>query len=213
MSYPQIYPNGQCTYGAAELENWVLRYGNLGNAYAWAVNWASHGGVLSNSPVVGSVACFQPGCDGAEAPYGHVAAVIGVSGNTFTIDEMNGPAGPGRFDDRVCAVSSGVKFLLEGAAPAPTPAPPAPGPHVESFSVRVMPEAKPSVNVRALPTTASAVLREIYPGQAFNCVAWAYGPAITDLEVHTPDRRWYELAGGGWVASALVDGNAGGSTP
>jgi len=204
------YPPGQCTYGASEVEPWVERYGNLGNALSWAVNWASHGGVLSNSPVVGSVACFQPGCDGALAPYGHVAAVIAVSGNTFTIDEMNGPAGPGRFDDRVCAVSSGVKFLLEGT---PSPVPPAPGPHVVPFSVRVMPEAKPSVNVRALPVIPSAILREIYPGQAFNCVAWAYGPVETDLEEHTPDRRWYELAGGGWVASALVDGNAPGSTP
>lgn len=205
-----IYPAGQCTWGAANLEPFVLRYGNLGNALSWASNWASHGGAVSNTPVVGSVACFQPGCDGALAPYGHVAAVISVSGNTFVIDEMNGPAGLGRYDDRACAVSSGVRFLLDQAVPAPAPAP---TPNVENFSVRVMAKATAGVNVRALPTTNSAVLRQVWPGQALNCVAWARGPVETDLELGTPDDRWYEVAGGGWVASALVDGNAPGSTP
>ncbi len=212
MAYANPYPPPECTHGAAQLANWVLRYGLLGNALSWGSNWAAHGGAISASPVVGSVACFQPGVDGAFAPYGHVGYVDAISGNVFRIDEENGPAGPGRLDERWCAASSGVRFLLEGTAPAPSPAP-APGPHVESFSVRVMPEAKPSVNVRALPAIPSQVLRQIYPGQGFNCVAWTYGPVETDLETHTPDRRWYELAGGGWVASALVDGNAVGSTP
>jgi len=204
MTYGNIYPYGECTFGAAELANWVLRYGNLGNAKDWPVNWARHGGLISGYPVVGSIAGFQPGCDGAFAPFGHVGKVINVTGNTFTIDEMNGPAG---------RVSSGVKFLLEGAAPAPPAPVPLPGDHVEAFGIRVMPEARPCVNVRSLPVISNNVVREIYPNQGFNCMAWAYGPAEIDLEEHKPDRRWYELAGGGWVASALVDGNAPGSTP
>lgn len=190
----------------------MQRYGNLGNARSWAANWASHGGTVSGLPVKGSVACFQPGCDGALYPNGHVGVVVSVSGNTFVLDEMNGPAGPGRYDDRVCAVSSGVKFLLQGRAPTPTPTPP-PGVHVEAFSVRVMAKCTAGAHVRALPTTSSPVLRTLAAGTAVNCVAWARGPVETDLDTGKPDDRWYELAGGGWVASALVDGNAPGSTP
>lgn len=210
-----IYPEGECTDGAVELEPWVERYGNLGNAKDWGGNWAKHGGAVSGSPQVNSIACFQPGCDGASASDGHVAKVISVNGNTFVIDEMNGPAGLGRFDDRTCAVSSGVKFLLESAAPPPVGGGgDVPGEHVEQFNVRVMRQCTKGANVRALPTTNAAVLRVLLAGQAVNCVAWAYGPAETDLELGKPDRRWYELAGHqGWVASALVDGNAPGSQP
>lgn len=207
-----IYPAGQCTDECATDAPWCVRYGNLGNAKDWGHNWASHGGVLSGAPHVGAIACFQPGCDGASAPYGHVGIVKQINGNTFLIEEENGPAGPGRDDTRWCAVSSGVVFLLEAAPAPPAPTPP-PSVHVEPFSVRVMAKCTAKANIRALPTTASAVLRQAGPGQALNCVAWTRGPVETDLELGTPDDRWYEVAGGGWVASALVDGNAPGSTP
>jgi len=140
-----------------------------------------------------------------------VGIVRQINANTFLIEEENGPAGPGHDDTRWCAMSSGVKFLLESASPTPTQ--PSPGPHVENFYVRVMKECTAGANIRALPTTNSGVLRTVKALTGLNCVAWTYGPAETDLETHKPDRRWYEVAGGGWVASALVVGNAPGSTP
>ena len=204
-----IYSAGQCTDGAANEAPWVERFGNLGNAKDWAANWARNGGTVTRTPEVGAVACFQPFCDGALAPYGHVGVVTAVNGGTFQISEMNGPAGPGHYDTRWCVASSGVAFLLDQAGAIGSPVPE----YHEAFSVRVMPEATDGVNVREMPTTDSPSLRLVHPGQAFNCVAWTRGPVETDLETHGPDNRWYELAGGGWVASALVDGNAPNSTP
>lgn len=118
MSYPNIYSFGQCTWGAANLHNWVLRYGNLGNARDWAANWRAQGGFVGMTPAVGTIACFQPGSNQADAVFGHVAAVISVTGKQFAVDEMNGPAGPGHYDDRTCIDNPGVSFLYEND---PTP--------------------------------------------------------------------------------------------
>ncbi len=77
-----------------------------------------------------------------------------------------------------------------------------------------MKEATAGVHVRSHPLPyPNTLLRMIWPNQGFNAVAWARGATVTDLETHTPDDRWYELAGGGWVASAFMVGNAPGSTP
>ncbi len=116
-----IYPSGQCTDECATECPWCVRYGNLGNALSWARNWAAHGGAISHVPVIGSIACFQPGIDGAFYPDGHVGIVRAINGGTFLIEEENGPAGPGHDDTRWCADSSGVTYLLEGATPAPAP--------------------------------------------------------------------------------------------
>ena len=122
-----IYPAGQCTDYCANTETWVTRYGNLGNALSWANNWRNHGGTVNSTPSVNAVACFQPGCQGAFAD-GHVAVVRSVSGSNFEVSEENGPAGPGRVDNRACHVQSCVVFLVSGGAPAPAPKPPAPSP-------------------------------------------------------------------------------------
>jgi hypothetical protein len=76
------------------------------------------------TPVVGSIACFQPGSNGADAVFGHVAVVIAVSGNSFVVSEMNGPAGPGHTDDRGCTNGPGVSYLVENAPTPPAPQPP-----------------------------------------------------------------------------------------
>ena len=99
-----------------------MRYGNLGNALDWAAHWRQHGGFVQMTPLVGTIACFQPGSDGADAVFGHVAVVIGVGGGKdFTISEMNGPKGPGRTDDRVCFDGPGVSFLREFIPQPPSP--------------------------------------------------------------------------------------------
>jgi surface antigen len=98
-----------------------MRYGNLGNALDWAAHWRSHGGFVTSRPGITDVACFQPFTDGADAVYGHVAVVTAISGVFFTVSEMNGPAGPGRTDDRVCRLASGVSFLAQFAPTPPIP--------------------------------------------------------------------------------------------
>jgi surface antigen len=118
---PNIYPFGQCTWWCADQEPWCERYGNLGNALDWASNWRARRGFVQMTPAVGTIACFQPGSDGADARYGHVAVVIPtaiVVPGRFMVSEMNGPAGPGRTDDRACQNNPGVSFLVEFA---PTP--------------------------------------------------------------------------------------------
>jgi surface antigen len=125
LMYPNIYEFGQCTWGAANLENWVLRYGNLGNALDWAQNWRDHGGFVQMTPAVGLVACFQPGSNDADVVFGHVAVVINITAlkpQHFTVDEMNGPRGPGHYDDRVCIDGPGVSFLVQ-SNPTPSPSP------------------------------------------------------------------------------------------
>lgn len=106
----------------------MQRYGNLGNALDWASNWREHGGFVAMAPTRNTVACFQPGWDGADAVFGHVAVVIEVGGGkAFTVSEMNGPAGFGHTDDRVCFNGPGVSFLYENnPTPLPPPIPPKP---------------------------------------------------------------------------------------
>lgn len=118
MSNP--YPPGQCTWWCADDRPWCLAHGNLGNALDWAANWRARGGFVGMTPAAGTIACFQPGVDGADAVFGHVAIVLSVDAVSFTVSEMNGPAGPGRIDNRVCYNSSGVSFLHQSP---PTPPP------------------------------------------------------------------------------------------
>jgi surface antigen len=120
-----IYPFGQCTWWCAEDQPWCLAHGNLNNALDWARNWRERGGFVQMTPAVGTIACFQPGSNQADAVFGHVAVVIKVSGAEFTVSEMNGPAGPGRVDDRICLDNAGVSFLVR-STPTPPPPPPIP---------------------------------------------------------------------------------------
>lgn len=114
-----IYPFGQCTWWCANQDPWSLRYGNLGNALDWASHWREHGGYVQMTPAVGTIACFQPGSNGADGVFGHVAVVIAARGASFSVSEMNGPAGPGRTDDRNCKDNAGVSFLREFSPPPP----------------------------------------------------------------------------------------------
>ena len=89
------YAAGNCTYGVA---SWVPVPNNWGNANAWASNARSQGYTVSPTPKVGSVATTTAGY------YGHVALVIGVTGNTVTIQEMN-YAGFGIVSSRSASIS------------------------------------------------------------------------------------------------------------
>jgi surface antigen len=225
---PNIYPVGQCTYGAAEQAPWVMRYGNLGNAKDWANHWHLHGGAVTGTPEVGSVVSFQPSCDSADAEFGHVAYVIAVAPGKFEIREMNAERDGGgfnKFDNAWVGDAACASFLLEGGTPPPPPQfttrptppnraglPPYPTPHLEPFVVTVK---EPAVNVRYGPGVEFPIsAAQLQNGNRLQCDCWSYGTGIPDpLAGHAIDRRWYRFNHYCWVASALVIGNAPNSTP
>ncbi len=66
---------------------------NLGHAKTWAARAKAQGFPVDGNPRVGEVIVLQPRVQGAHRTYGHVAYVIGVSGNRVTVSEMNGGGG------------------------------------------------------------------------------------------------------------------------
>lgn len=106
------YPTCNCTWWCWDQCPWLWPFGDLsGNAENWAADWQALGNEVGTTPEVGDIACFQPGVDGATAPYGHVAPVTAVFNTSFQIYEMNGTAGPCNTDYRLVAPGSGVSFL------------------------------------------------------------------------------------------------------
>jgi Subtilase family len=71
-------------------------------------------------------------------------------------------------------------------------------------------------NVRKEPSTNAPIIstRAFNPNEKIQFTKWTYGDRVTDLELGTPDERWYyDAEKGGWIASAIVRGNAPGSSP
>jgi surface antigen len=83
-----------------------------GNAKDYAASAASNGWTVTSTPQVNSIAVFPPGVNGADAQFGHVAWVTGISGSRITISEMNGPAGFGKTDTRSLTPASSVRYIL-----------------------------------------------------------------------------------------------------
>ena len=79
------------------------------------------------------------------------------------------------------------------------------------FTGRIM--SSIGANVREAPTTASRIIGSRAFNSAVKFTRWTYGDRVTDIALGTPDERWYyDAEKGGWIASAIVDGNAPGST-
>jgi nucleoid-associated protein YgaU len=67
---------------------------------------------------------------------------------------------------------------------------------------------EPSINAQVVST------RAFNPNEKIRFTKWTYGDRVTDIELGTPDERWYyDAEKGGWIASAIVRGNAPGSSP
>lgn len=118
------FPAGQCTWGADNLAHVFMATDPSaypsghnfievsGNALSWAGSAAANGWTVVGTPHLDSIVVFQPGVQGADAPYGHVAWVTAVYSNgTFQIEEMNATAGP-NYDFRTVSVASGESFIL-----------------------------------------------------------------------------------------------------
>ena len=91
------FPWGQCTYYVAQVRH--VPWG--GNARDWLANAGAMGAKEGHSPIPGAIVVTS------ESRYGHVAIVDKVSGDSFTISEMN-YRGRGVVDERTISMSSGV---------------------------------------------------------------------------------------------------------
>lgn len=95
------YAYGQCTWYVKSVAPWAGNH--WGNGGQWGASAAAEGFTVNNSPAVGSIVVFAGGQSvggqwTAAAGYGHVAYVVGVSGNSITIQQggmgFSNPGGP-----------------------------------------------------------------------------------------------------------------------
>jgi surface antigen len=115
--YRNDFPFGQCTWWAAY--NRPVTWN--GNARDWLVNAEAQGVPTSDHPTVGAIAVFRPG--GEYSVYGHVAVVVSVDHDSYTVSEMNAYAGWGRVDTRTI---SRPDPQVQGFIPASAPSLPSP---------------------------------------------------------------------------------------
>jgi len=98
-----------------------VQWGNAGN---WGDAARAVGIPVDNTPTVGSVAQFPPGNQGTGS-YGHVAWVIGVNGNTITVEDYRDPTAYNGYTDYTynqrTFTTDGVNFIhFTNAAPPET---------------------------------------------------------------------------------------------
>jgi surface antigen len=118
------FPGGQCTWGADNLAHEFMATDPTaypsghsfievsGNADQWASSASANGWTVVSTPHLDSIVVFQPGVQGADPTYGHVAFVTAVYSNgTFQIEEMNATAGS-NYDFRTVSEASGESFIL-----------------------------------------------------------------------------------------------------
>lgn len=109
---------GQCTWGANQWYHdatgyWVpwganaKDYANQARVYGWSV---------SSSPVVPSIICFQPGVQGANSTYGHVAFAHTLIGKNGVVDRnLNYGPNPSVPTDLTHYSGTGVSFIYATA--------------------------------------------------------------------------------------------------
>lgn len=94
------YAWGQCTWYVKSVAPWAGNY--WGNGAQWGASAAAEGFTVNHTPSVGSIVVVAGGQNfggwTAAAGYGHVAYVVGVNGNTITVQQggmgFSNPAGP-----------------------------------------------------------------------------------------------------------------------
>ena len=92
--YPDRFPYGWCTWWAAY--NRRVTWG--GNAEDWLTNASALGMPTSARPSIGAIVVYRPG--GRYSRLGHVALVVTVMPDAYTVSEMNAAAGWGRVSTR-----------------------------------------------------------------------------------------------------------------
>ncbi len=124
MSYAQSsYTPGQCTWYVAGTNSWIPP--GLGNAVSWLTNAPAKGLRTGKTPMVGAVAVLEPGTPGLNVSAdGHVMDVIGVSGDTVTVRDMNWNYRPFQTSTHSLAASSISGYIYPPGGTVPTPTTP-----------------------------------------------------------------------------------------
>jgi surface antigen len=204
----------QCTTYVASRMRLSQDYPNAGD---WNNGYLQRNGFTQVSPEPGAIAVMERNFPGSDSTYGHVGVVESITNGKVTLRGANQWVGGSYFNEAGCNNvrltafgtnvngNSAISFWKRGATPANTSI------RLVKFSGTA---ADSGVNIRSGPSTTNAIVGRLNPKQQVNFDAWTYGSVVNDLWLGTPDARWYRIAGtNNWVASAVIYGNAPGSTP
>ncbi len=171
-------------------------------------------------PQAGAIVVMQPSFPGADTTYGHVGVVESIQSNGKITVRAANQRSSAQFTEYNCTdVSvigfgtsvngrSDVSFWVKGNNP-PTPTPP----FIRvPFSGWVM--STVGVNLRNSPHLADRSNQNVGYRQTLSFDGWEYSETVTDLQLGTPDARWFHIAGTNfWVPSAYIYGNPPNSKP
>jgi cell wall-associated NlpC family hydrolase/surface antigen len=138
-------------------ENDGIKLSGLGSAYQWGGNAPKFGGVVNQTPTVGSVAWYSGG------RAGHVAWVTAVQGQTISVSEYNYeiPGGYGTRTGLPWSTFTGYIHFPQKSVPAATTAPtsPAAAPAALLLSAPVAPAPSPDAASAATSTSGNVTAR------------------------------------------------------
>jgi surface antigen len=170
-----------------------------------------------SGPQPGAIVVMQPSFPNVNQTYGHVGIVQNVLSNGQI--EVRGANQGGSQIEYNCnnvntvrfATSvngrSDVSFWVRGNTSSGQQ-----GFTQARFSAWVM--STTGVNLRNSPRLADRSNQNVAYRQTLSFDGWTYGETVNDLQLGTPDARWYKVAGQNlWVPSAYVYGNAPNSRP
>lgn len=107
-----LYTAGQCTWYAygirKKMGKPISTYWH--DAHNWDTRAKAEGYKVDTKPEEGAVFVAEQGAGGHSNVYGHVAIVIGVSGNKFKISEMNWN-GAFKVNERELEMTDGYHFI------------------------------------------------------------------------------------------------------
>ena len=198
----------------------------VGNAKDMIYSLPNLGFRQVSSPQNGAIVIMQPSFPGADKKYGHVGIVdtLRTSGSQVFVSVRSANQAGNRFSEFNCNdVSvwspgtpvngrSDVSFWIRGGGGGTTTTSPNTGIIRVNFSGWVM--STTGTNLRNSPHLSDRSSQNVAYRQTLSFDAWTYGDTVTDLQLGTPDARWYKLAGQNyWVPSAYISGNAPNSKP
>jgi surface antigen len=193
--------------------------GDFPDAGNWNDGYLQRNGFVQVNPQAGAIAVLERSFPGSDPTYGHVAIVESISPDgRVQLRGANQSVGGSIFGEAGCTdvrITSfatpvngnpNISFWKRGSGGSTTG-----NIHTVNFSATAAPSG---VNIRSAPSTSASLVGRFAPNQRINFDAWTYGDTVPDFWINTPDARWYRVAGtNNWVASAVVSGNAPGSTP
>lgn len=182
-------------------------------------------GFTQVGPQPGAVVVMQPSFPGAHNVHGHIGVVENVNGNGRIAVRGSNQGNAGLFGEAGCnnvnVTNFGtsvngrgdVTFWVRGNNSNAAPQQQQQNDFRQAnFSAWVM--SSNGVTLRNSPRLGDRSNQAVGFRQNLNFDGWAYGETVNDLQLGSPDARWYKIAGTNfWVPSAYVNGNAPNSRP